>query len=81
MSFVARILLECLKISQHVIRAVNSRSLCQVSDPVMCLLSPFFKDPRLDAKSSSTAWRRQSLICASLALILINGCGRKLTTG
>ena len=49
----------------------------QVSDPVMCLLSPIFKDPRLDAKSSSTALRRQSLICASLALILINGCGRK----
>jgi len=49
----------------------------QISDRVMCLFSPIFKDPRLDVKSSSTAWRRQSLICASLALILINGCGRQ----
>jgi len=32
----------------------------------------------LDAKSSSTAWRRQTLICASLAVILMNGCGRKV---
>ena len=43
----------------------------------MWLLNPILEDPRLDAKCSSTAWRRQTLIYASLALILINGCGRQ----
>jgi len=40
-------------------------------------VNPILEDPRSDVKSSSTAWRRQTLICASLALILINGCGPK----
>ena len=43
----------------------------------MCLLNPILKDPPSAAKSSTRSWRYQTLICASLALVLINGCGRQ----
>ena len=48
-----------------------------VSGRAMQLWNTLLKNPRFDAKSSSTAWRRQILIYGSLALILINGCGRQ----
>ena len=40
-------------------------------------VNPLFKEPRSDAKSATTASLRQTLIYTSLALILINGCGRE----
>lgn len=44
----------------------------------MCLLNSTLKNSLLDAKYSSIPRRCQTLICASLALILINGCGRQI---
>jgi hypothetical protein len=41
-------------------------------------LHSILKNSLLDAKYSSTACRCQTIICASLALFLINGCGRQV---